>query len=1459
MTNFIELSRMFHDLKDEELQDTEVLLSLGEYAFSDSVKWLALLEQSRVILLAEAGAGKSEEMRTQARCLIGIGQFAFFIPLESLNDGFTSSLESIADEERFDAWKGDGKSPGWFFLDSVDELKLVKGKLDKALRELSKAIGGSMHRARVIISCRPSDWHPNHDLSLVRRMLPVPEVAGCTNALSTSDSGSEVPGLIPDLEGSVASEEEGLLEHGTVRIVLMLPMSNAQIRLFAGQSDMDDATGFLEQVALRDAWTFARRPLDLIQLIEIWKTAGRLGTRQEQHETNVSIKLKGEADKPDGNILSDAKARLGVERLALAQTLTRTRTIRSPEQLLDDRRRDGILDPASILSDWTEAERRALLRKGLFDPATYGRVRFHHRSVQEYLAACRLRQLRKNNKMSKKAICRLLFAEIYGVHVVFPSIREIAAWLALWDDDVRRELIWREPEALLSLGDPESLDYATRCELVRAFTYTYGNGNWRGLRIPIEEVRRISRPDLASVIRECWGDGPANDDVRELLLKLIWLGKIEDCADLAHAIAVDEASRPSDRIISVLALVNCGKQEIVRDLTNDIMVAKASWPAQVVYYLVEDLFPNFLSVDELLTLIERTPEPRQSVEGFEWASRRIAENIEPQSELAATLRNGLADLILRGRKDSTGPYSVGSRFDYLAPALSTLCARQLSDISGEFSDDLVRACVIASRFVNHVSDLDKSIEKLRAHFGSDPALREKAFWAELSFMDEVAPTVNERNRFYHAEHKGLAGRLTEADRPWIAAALVDKTYPEKRVVALHALIQVWRREGAEESVFDDIRAKLADEATLMTILDEDTAPPTPEQEAEIARHEEWRRRRDEDEAHEEAEHRNRDEELRHYFLTRTDEAFAPENRKSTLLRLYQWFLERTQTMGPLEKWDRDALTQAFGLDIAERAEEALRDFWRATPPVLWSTRSAEARNIVDWDTELGLIAVSREASILGWTFSLSPEEVRTAAVFATTEPNGFAPFIVDITESHPKEVGGVIGGEVSGELLVGGDHDYLPTLQALTHADNKLKLLCIPRLLAELKSWPRVFKNETGARWAGHLDRVLEILGEARDSKNREAIARECADRYESQPAGPLALTWLRGLFRFDAIRGTSVFKARLSNCDGCDMRAHAIRMFAALLDNRESLVFEVQDLAKRAQALGQLVRLAYAYVRPEDHIVHEGAYSPGTRDHAETVRNSLLNMLLATSGSEARRVVLELANEDAFASCSDRLRLLVRQRAAEDAEYKPYDPKDVIALENRYEAPPKDRDGLFSVMLERLNDIATDLAHGDFSDRQTVLGIRVETQMQRTLAKRLKDIANDAYKVTRAEEVADGNETDIRLSTVSGDCKAVIEVKIADNDWSLNDLEDALCKQLVGKYMRDTSCKAGCLLLTFHGRKQYWIHPETNKRIGFPKVVEYLRNTAKAVEVEKLHDVQVAVFGLNLTESTCAPEYSAE
>src|SRR5260370_40247840 len=92
---------------------------------------------------------------------------------------------------------------------------------------------------------------------------------------------------------------------------------------------------------------------------------------------------------------------------------------------------EAALDVSKILHNWGAETRATLLERPLFGFASYGRVRFHHRSVVEFLAAKRLDAL-LGRGVSIKSIKRLLFTETaHGVRTVRPSMRPSAAWLGL--------------------------------------------------------------------------------------------------------------------------------------------------------------------------------------------------------------------------------------------------------------------------------------------------------------------------------------------------------------------------------------------------------------------------------------------------------------------------------------------------------------------------------------------------------------------------------------------------------------------------------------------------------------------------------------------------------------------------------------------------------------------------------------------------------------------------------------------------------------------------------------------------------------------------------------------------------------------------------------------------------------------------------------------------------------------
>jgi hypothetical protein len=535
MIPFVDLQREFRELSRREFEHPDLLASPYDRDPSKREGWAEVLRYPRVLLLAEAGSGKTREMREQVGRLNAEGKYAFFVELERLRDENDRGMPWLEESPSFLKWRADRHAPGWLFLDAVDELKLTQGNLERALSRVARALKGLLDRVHVVMSCRPTDWRPESDLATFLGRLPI-----------TPPTSWALRDEI--FLASLSSHDGSRFARKDVHAVVLVPLSHHQIEMFSRALGVPDPRVFLEEILAEDAVPFADRPFDCLQLAQTWIASGRLGSCSDQHESSVTLGLKEDPERAErGTPLSDTRARQGAERLAFALPLTRTLTIRAPEQVLDIDRAGGVLDCAQILPDWSEGERKALLRRPIFDPATYGRVRFHHRSIQEYLAACHLKQLRAEGMPAPK-LSRFLFAERYGVAVVIPSMRCIAAWLALWDEDVQRELIKREPEALLSLGDPERLPLDVRAKALRAYATACEEGASGGLVLTHRQVRRVAHPQLTSVIRELWGKGLRNNEVRKLMLDLVEQGSIRERVDVAGVELADGPARtaPAD-------------------------------------------------------------------------------------------------------------------------------------------------------------------------------------------------------------------------------------------------------------------------------------------------------------------------------------------------------------------------------------------------------------------------------------------------------------------------------------------------------------------------------------------------------------------------------------------------------------------------------------------------------------------------------------------------------------------------------------------------------------------------------------------------------------------------------------------------------------------------------------------------------------------------------------------------
>ena len=1449
MVDFLDVKRRFCPLSEDELADVERLAVEYKYNVPTSIGWDELLKHPRVILLAEAGAGKTEEMERQAESLAVTGKCALCVPLEGLAAEPLPGLLPPSQTEAFNEWLERPDEPGWFFLDSLDELKLTAGTFDRALLRLSNALDGHADRARVIVSCRPSDWNIDVDLGKFRGRLPPPRADDSSGSREDFFRRALVGG---DPADEMSRDADQKPDRTSVLTVAMLGLDRDQISALAAHGGVSDAKLFLAELQRRDAWDLARRPLDLFDLIDVWARFGELGSRALRFKANVDAKLSENPERPGLEILTEAKAGRGAECLAFALAYARRRTIRASARPTDPVDGDTVLDPRTVLPHWSEAERQALLRQALFDPATYGRVRFHTRPVQEFLAARFLQSLAAKD-ISRKALFRLLFADRHGYRSVRPSMREIAAWLALWDADVRREICRREPEILLSQGDPEALSVSARADVLRAFVRAYGHGGRRWVRPSFAELGTFAHPDLAGVISECWEAGAVNDDVRELLIELIWLGPVEPCAHLALQAARDPACPPRDRLNGIRALLACGDHDGAQVCADSIVTDPAPWPDDVIHSAAAALFPTFLSADDLIALIMGEARTGKVGQRFEDALWRIVQVLDMSSLAADGLRDGLANLIWETRASDLGLGRFHAACNGLAPALALLCSRQLAKIPGPPDGQLLRACVIAFRFGHGAFTRDDLVGKLKEQFKCDPSRRRDAFWAELAFVNATATDANSWLHFHYALEGGLVEQLGEFDRPWLEEALSDGSRPDRHSVALHALIQLWHADGRVSSTLDSLRRAVQGDADLEAQLADRTAPPSSEV---ILKREQFEREQKE----REQERKEGETAILANWTQWSDEvradpdaAFVPERREGTLWSLHRLLQGHDRKGNRWGVWNRAAVAMAFDEAVAERAESALRELWLKTEPVLWSKRPLDARNAPPRSAWiLGLMGLAAEATSSGWATRLSSHEARTATIYATIELNGLAPFITDLLQAHASVVQKVLASELRAEFDAGGDHAHLPTLSDLAYADPAVKRALMPHVIRGLGRWPAAPDGEEHERWASHLRDALRVLAEAQTPRERAAIAKECARRYEAEPAGALSLYWLEGLFRADAVRGADLLIQSLSDGDPVSGE-RAIESFAHLFGKRDPSLLPIAEPGERARVLGQLVKCAYAHVRREDDEVHHGVYEPKTRDNAETGRGFLVSALCDTPGAETSRVLSGLASEALFASIGDRLRFLARRRAASDAETELRTPQDLTDLEDRLETPARDGDGLFDVLMDRLDDLDHDCRHADFSLRPLLRNANDESELQAGLATWLRDRANDVYAVAREEEVAGGRRTDIRLHVVPRGPKAVIEVKIVDN-WTVSDLRTALRKQLVEGYLCHASCRHGCLLLAYHGRSReskpprtYWIHPETNKRLDLDDLAGLLREEAGQIGLE-YPEIRVSIFVLDLS-----------
>ena len=343
------------------------------------------------------------------------------------------------------------------------------------------------------------------------------------------------------------------------------------------------------------------------------------------------------------------------------------------------------------------------------------------------------------------------------------------------------------------------------------------------------------------------------------------------------------------------------------------------------------------------------------------------------------------------------------------------------------------------------------------------------------------------------------------------------------------------------------------------------------------------------------------------------------------------------------------------------------------------------------------------------------DEADNAARYALRELNGFPQWFEKLATSYPEVVRSVLSTQIKGEFAAEPDApDPGHVLSSVLHGPDEVRRLCAGHIIEQLA--------EQDPLRSKALDDALNIVVQT-DNIDRSQLIEISAlrvDIHASSGNEESLLSWLAAWLSIDGAGAWKFVERYLAEKD--EKPSQLVVGLAGTLGDRSWGGQGIENLDfLRPEVVERMIRVTYEHVRPEDDLVHDGVYSPGTRDNAQHFRGWLPQYLAQIPGKEAQEVLRRLANDFEPANIRRWFRRLAEQQAAGEIEYPPWSPSDIADFGAIHERAPTSAHELFQIALDRLNDIKEDIECGEFSDRGLFQPGMPEHLIQHWLAGRLE------------------------------------------------------------------------------------------------------------------------------------------
>ena len=1429
LSDIVDLNRTFSELATKAKgEENELDFRVNR---AGALPWPRLLESNRVIILSEAGSGKTTEIYQETIRQRESGLLAFFMRLEHVVMDFEGAFE-IGTNAEFEKWLGSSED-AIFFFDSIDEARLKSPQdFELAVRKLSAKLSGNLHRVKIVITGRISAWRPVSDLNICNKLLGIDAV---------KVNQAEAISLAPSTERGLSSHEKNLDKAlFQFKLVGLDDLSRNQKEVLLKTLGVDETKAFLESVERAGAESFTARPQDLEELSAYWRENNTIGNRTEFTKFSIDRRLiEREQTRAEHGLLSSSKVIAGVKLLAAATTLMQNPLITVPDGSLKSH---GIRAD-DILVDWSANEILELLSRPIFDEAIYGNVRFHHRTVREFLTAEWLKELLEN-QAARKEIESLFFTTTYGLDSIVPTWRHILPWLILLDREILNKAIALDPEIVFEEGDPVQLPQELRQRILHQICNNFDKDDSKIDRHAHDAIERFVNTDLYEDISLLLVQYRSNREALQFLLRMVWVGKVNSSLSTVKEILNDGGIDNYTESLAIEALGAIGSD---RDICE-----------------VRELYSHSeiqVEREVFRTLIKIT---KYSNESFEWFKKTIS-NVQLKKQhhldilpdevaefLGSARRDQFSSIVgflneTIGKKPHINHASISREFSWLITSAEMVLEKMISARMQEVAFDDALDLLIKVKLGRHYcSDIpnraNDDIEELIENW---PELNQALFWYGIrKARHELLEKGESVKHFQDAWRTRSYWSIKPSDFDYWSDQLMRRELIDDKLVALSVAFQLYVDRGRKRRD----RERLKKQAAPNTAVSQELhllLNPKPLTEQEKAR----RNRQLAADRQYEKQKQRREKQFQDFTndivqkMPQLKESIIKEPGK--LNRAISFLFENSRSVGnKSDKWggyDWENLEPKFGMEIAEYYRDAIIVFWRNNKLPFKSVN--DKGSLILRSTIIGLAGIQAEWRQNQNIFTrLTDEEVVLACRYSSFELNGFPFWFKQLYDSHPNIVKEFLLKQVGSEIYRNSEKDInFTVLNKIVHSAPWICHDMVSEAISMLVKEPSNTND---------LDCLLKILKSSKEHNGD--IVKLASRKVKTIKKIEHLARWIACWVWFEPQKAIPFLELTLANITEPKKRTNLCMHFVgSLLEGRVDKPISPELNYQTPEFLEKLYMLMVENIRIEDDInrFHEGAYTPKLRDRAQDGRNSLLNSLEALPGKRAFLALQRISETHPNKDYRIWIRKKAYWRAVSDGAMSPWSSNQVLEFQKMSIRTPATHRQLAECASKQLFNVKHELEEGDTSLAELLTRVKDEPEMRVYLAKELRDKSQNRYSIAQEDELADGKKPDIRFLGNGFDAPVPLELKLA-NKWPGPKLIERLENQLCGDYLRDDRSSRGLYVLIYTGTgpRSHWQLPSESGRVDFGGLIDALRSHWDEMSRNFPNIEDVTIIGIDLT-----------